>query len=83
MNPETYFYSGTTSPYTTHSAFLAQDKKGLKLVVVELRNSQGVFSTGIIVRDMGATVSDDYLAVGYNFAGVRPLFAIERKFASI
>jgi hypothetical protein len=83
MNPETYFYSGVTSPYATHSAFLAQDKTGLKLAVVQLKDSQGAFSAGIIVRDMGATVSDDYLAVGYNFAGAKPLFAIERKSTSI
>lgn len=83
MNGETYFYSGVTSPYATHCAFLAQDKSGLKLVVVQLRNTQGAFSSGVIVRDMGASVSDDYLAVGYNFAAVKPLFAIERKHSII
>lgn len=39
MNGETYFYAGVTSPYATHCAFLAQDKSGLKFVVVQLRVS--------------------------------------------
>jgi hypothetical protein len=79
MDPQTYFYSGVTSPYITHCAFLAHDKTGLKLAVVQVRDNEGSFTPGITLRDMGATVSDDYLPIGYNFAGVKPLLAIERK----
>jgi hypothetical protein len=82
MDAQTYFYSGATSPYATHCAFLAQDKAGLKLAVVQLRDSEGSFAPGIVLRDMGAMISDDYLPIGYNFAGVRPLFTIERIYAS-
>lgn len=83
MNAETYFYSGATSPYITHCAFLAQDGKGLKLALVQLRDNEGSFVSTIKLRDMGATVSDDYLPIGYNFSGVKPLLIIERKFAFI
>ena len=74
MDKETYFYSAITSPYATHCAFLALSKTGLKLAVVQLRDNLGQFITGITLRDMGAMISDDYLPIGYNFSGLKPLF---------
>jgi hypothetical protein len=75
MNSETYFYSSVTSPYISHCAFVVAHKTGPKLVVVQLRK-EGVFCDGIQSKDLGATVSNDYLPIGYNFLGVKPLITI-------
>lgn len=39
MPEDTYFYSGATSPYITHCAFIANHETGQRLVVVALRDS--------------------------------------------
>lgn len=78
MPEDTYFYSGVTSPYISHCAFIAHHESGPKLVVVGLRDSEGAFSAGVKVRDLGATTSNDYLSIGYNFSGAKPAAVIER-----
>lgn len=78
MPENTYFYSGVTSPYLTHCAFIAHHESGPRLVVVNLRDSEGAFTACVKVRDLGATTSNDYLSIGYNFSGVKPSAIIER-----
>lgn len=76
MEAGTFFYSGVTSPYISHCAFLAHQAGGLALVIVQVRTVQGQLAAGVKGRDMGATVSDDYLSIGYNFNGVKPLVVL-------
>ncbi len=67
MDPSTFFYSGVSSPYINHCAFVVLAENGIKLVVLKVRESNGALSNKVIARDMGATVSSDYLSIGYNF----------------
>ena len=57
---------------------MALGDNGLQLVALKIREPNGALSNKITVRDMGATVSNDYLSIGYNFSGASPLFTIER-----
>lgn len=43
---------------------------------MEIRNREGGFSEGVKVKDFGATTSNDYISVGYNFSGVKPIVAL-------
>lgn len=81
MDPKTFFYSPVTSPYITQCAFLSRlPGGGLALTIVGIRDEEGKFRAGVKTRDFGATISSDYLPVGYNFEGVKPSFIIPGKF---
>lgn len=77
MDINSYFYSLVTSPYITHAAFLAKVKGKSVLIVVNLRDNNGEFSKGVKVFDFGATISSDYLPIGYNFSNLKPLVIVE------
>lgn len=83
MEQSTYFYSGASSPYINHCAFVALGDNGLKLIILKVREANGALSNKVIARDMGATVSSDYLSIGYNFSGATPLFAVDRIYYEI
>lgn len=42
------------------------------LTIVALRDENGEFCKGVNVVDFGATISSDYLPVGYHLSGVKP-----------
>ena len=46
------------------------------LVFVKVREQNGELAQGVTMRDMGSTISADYLNMGYRFDGIVPLFAI-------
>ena len=70
------FYSAVSSPYLTHAAFISEAKTGKCLTIVRIRDEKGEFSEKVQVKDLGDLISKDYLPVGYNFAGIKPLFII-------
>jgi len=74
MEEGVFFYSLITSPYLTHAAFIVQTKEGKALAIVTIRNQEGEFVSGVRVRDLGGVISKDYIPVGYNFGGVKPIF---------
>lgn len=76
MSNETFFFSGVTSPYITHCAFIAHHKSGLRLVVVAIRDKDGSLVEGVKAKDLGAMASTDYIPIGYNLSGVKPLIAL-------
>ncbi len=76
MSSKTFFFSGVTSPYITHCALVAHTKSGLRFVVVALRAKDGSLIKGVTAKDLGATASNDYIPIGYNLSGVKPLIAI-------
>lgn len=80
MREGDYFYSNPTSLNIHICSFIIHDKKRSNIVMVKLRNANGSFCEGVKVRDMGATISPDYLNVGYRFVGVKPIAIIESNF---
>jgi len=76
MNELTYFYSPSSSPYITHAAFIVKHEKSFMLAIVEVRNEDGSWKN-IKVKDFGGTISQDYLPVGFNFAGAKPIAVVE------
>ena len=83
MNEKVYFYSLVTSPYITHAAFISKHKNGHALTVFTVRDDSGAFVEGIKIHDFGATISSDYLPIGYNFSGVKPSLVVPCIYLSI
>jgi hypothetical protein len=83
MQKDTFFYSGPSSPYITHAIFWISHNETSKLAIVEVRNKEGNFGAGVKVKDFGGTISHDYLSVGYNFNGVKPIALISGIHLSI
>lgn len=80
MDHNTFFYSLVTSPNIAQAAFIAKlTRGGVALTIVNLRNAGGEFAHGVKTCDFGATISNDYLPIGYNFDGVTPLLIIPRN----
>jgi hypothetical protein len=76
MNKSCYFYSFATSPYIHVCCFHLKQNDKNYYIYVQLRNSNGSLIDGVEIRDMGATLSNDYTIVGYHFNNVKPLFVI-------
>lgn len=76
MDQQTYFYSSVTSPYITHAAFIIKHNTGVSLAIVETRNKNGNFNNLVKTKDFGGTISQDYLPIGYNFLGAKPLIIL-------
>jgi hypothetical protein len=79
MKANCYFYSFSTSPYINICCFEVK-KDGKKVYVyVSIRRENGEVCDGVEIRDMGATISTDYISVGYRFDNVKPLLVVETK----
>ena len=72
MGKDTYFYGPTSTPYITHAALLVEKEGKPHLAVVGVRK-RGEYAEGVRVKDLGATISLDYLVVAYNFSGATPI----------
>lgn len=68
-----YFYSKVTSLHIDYAVFIAERQGKQYLCLVEVRKADKSFASGVKARDFGATVSMDYLLVGYNFNNAVPL----------
>lgn len=68
-----HFYSKVTTLHIDYATFIAERQGKTYLCLVEVRNADKSFSNGVRVKDFGATVSLDYLLVGYNFNNAVPL----------
>ncbi len=75
MGKEVFYYSSHSSPYLTHALLIAQKGEKQVLALVEVR-AKDEFCPNVSVFDFGGTISNDYLAIGYNFNQIKPLAVV-------